>query len=183
MPALQTPDYWTADMVRDLPDDGNRYETVHGELLVTPSPRMWHQIVASRLTRLLGDYLRREPVGMAFGLDADISWAPDVLVKPDVFVAPLPEVRTLDWAEVRSLLLVAEVLSPSTRRADRFVKRPLYQEVGIPLCWIIEADEHYAEVWTPDAALPTIEREALTWHPAGAVTACAIPLEELFRPV
>ena len=28
--------YYTADMVRALPDDGKRYETVHGELLVTP---------------------------------------------------------------------------------------------------------------------------------------------------
>ena len=30
--------YYTADMVRALPDDGKRYETVHGELLVTPAP-------------------------------------------------------------------------------------------------------------------------------------------------
>ena len=29
----------TAELVRTLPDDGNRYETVHGELLVTPAPR------------------------------------------------------------------------------------------------------------------------------------------------
>jgi len=35
MPAIC---YYTADMVRELPDDGNRYETVHGELLVTPAP-------------------------------------------------------------------------------------------------------------------------------------------------
>ena len=34
MPAIV---YYTADMVRALPDDGNRYETVHGELLVRSS--------------------------------------------------------------------------------------------------------------------------------------------------
>lgn len=32
---LVAPVYYTADMVRGLPEDGNRYETVHGELLVT----------------------------------------------------------------------------------------------------------------------------------------------------
>ena len=37
--------YYTADMVRALPDDGNRYETVYGELLVTPAPRLLHQLV------------------------------------------------------------------------------------------------------------------------------------------
>ena len=32
---MAAPTYYTADMVRAMPDDGNRYETVHGELLVT----------------------------------------------------------------------------------------------------------------------------------------------------
>jgi len=36
---MVTPVYYTADMVRALPHDGNRYEVVHGELLVTPAPR------------------------------------------------------------------------------------------------------------------------------------------------
>ena len=30
--------YYTADDVRASPDDGIRYETVHGELLMTPAP-------------------------------------------------------------------------------------------------------------------------------------------------
>jgi len=33
-------------MVRALPEDGNRYEVVYGELLVTPAPRLWHQELA-----------------------------------------------------------------------------------------------------------------------------------------
>ena len=40
---MVAPVYYTADMVRALPDDGKRYETVHGELLVTPAPRAWHR--------------------------------------------------------------------------------------------------------------------------------------------
>ena len=47
---MAAPVYYTADMVRALPNDGNRYETVHGELLVTPAPRLWHQVTK----RLLG---------------------------------------------------------------------------------------------------------------------------------
>jgi len=59
---MAAPAYFTAEMVRALPDDGNRYEVVHGELLVTPP--------------------------------ADISWTPDTLVQPDLFVAALDEART-----------------------------------------------------------------------------------------
>ena len=183
MPAVQLPEFWTAEMVRALPDDGRRYETVYGELLVSPSPRVWHQIVLDRLTRRVQAYLDHEPVGVALALASDISWTPDTLVQPDLFVAPAAELRTLDWASVRTLLLVVEVLSPSSERIDRFTKRRLYQEVGIPLYWIIDADRHHVECWTPDAVMPAIEREFLLWHPVGAAESCKISLEALFRPL
>jgi hypothetical protein len=51
MPAVV---YYTAEMVRALPEDGNRYETVHGEVLVSPSPRFMHQVVLQRLSGILG---------------------------------------------------------------------------------------------------------------------------------
>ena len=183
MPAVQLPDFWTADMVRALPDDGCRHETVHGELLVSPAPRMWHHIVSDRFADALKEYLRGEPVGAVVHGLADISWGADTLVQPDLFVAPIEELRTLDWANVRGLLLVVEVLSPSTARRDRFAKRRLYQEVGIPLYWIVDADAHQVEVWTPDALFPVLERERLTWHPAGAAAPCSIELAPLFAPL
>src|SRR2546426_660332 len=40
---MAAPIYWTAEMVRQLPDDGNRYEVVYGELLVTPAPRLYQE--------------------------------------------------------------------------------------------------------------------------------------------
>ncbi len=54
--------YHSAAMVRNLPDDRNRYETVFGELLVTPAPRAWHQEIAARVAERLRAYLRCEPV-------------------------------------------------------------------------------------------------------------------------
>ena len=59
---MAAPVYYTADMVRALPDDGNRYEVVYGELLVTPAPRAWHQILVLRLAAALKAYLGRYPL-------------------------------------------------------------------------------------------------------------------------
>ena len=56
---MAAPIYYTADMVPALPDDGNRYEVVYGELLVTPAPKPWHEIVQRRLMYALETYLRR----------------------------------------------------------------------------------------------------------------------------
>jgi len=180
---MVAPVYYTVDMVRALPDDGNRYEVVHGELLVTPAPRPWHEELVARLFEALRDYLRREPVGHAFGSRANITWGRHVGVEPDVFVVPLDQARTLDWGQMRDLLLVAEILSSSSVRADRFTKRRLYQERRIPVYWVVDGDELLVEVWTPDAELPVVERERLVWLPAGAARPFTLELRELFRPI
>ena len=183
MPDLLNPPYWTADMVRALPDDGQRYEVVHGELLVTPSPRLWHQELVTRLVLRLGAYLELERVGHLVCSPADISWDPGTLVQPDVFVADLAEARTLDWTRVQHLLLVIEVLSPSTARYDRFTKRRRYQEAGVPWYWIVDPDARQVEVWTPADQMPRLERERLNWLPAGASVSWSLELAELFRPL
>ncbi len=183
---MVAPVYYTADMVRELPEDGNRYEVVRGELLVTPAPRAWHQEIVGRIEFALRAYLQGdgEPAGLhLFASPADISWSDDTLVQPDLFVVPLAEARTLDWKRVKDLQLVVEVLSPSSARADRFTKRRLYQERLIPVYWAVEGDERLVEVWTPDAVRPVVETERLVWSPAGAARPFTLELAELFRPI
>lgn len=180
---MAVPIYYTASMVRGLPDDGKRYEVVRGELLVTPAPRLWHQEVVRRLVVALSAYLEREPVGNVFHSPADISWAPDTLLQPDVFVVPPVEARTLDWSRIATLLLVAEVLSPSSQHADRFAKRHEYQKHQVPRYWIVDPDDRVVEIWTPGDPLPVFERERLTWHPTGAHTQFELELAVLFKPL
>lgn len=179
MPAAM---FYTADMVRALPDDGNRYETVHGELLATPAPRLPHQHVVTELVGRLYTYLRRYPVGKVLSSPADISWADDVLVQPDVFVTTINEARTFDWTQIKTLLLAIEVLSPSTQRHDRFTKRRVYREFGVSRYWIVDIAARAVEVWTPGATTPVIERERLEWRPEGAPEPLVVPLEEILPP-
>ena len=180
---MAAPLYYSAEMVRALPDDGNRYETVHGELLVTPAPRAWHQAIVLRLAMALSEYTRRIGIGYVYHSPADISWGPDTLVQPDVFVVELTEARTLDWRRMKHLLLAIEVLSPASLRADRFTKRRLYQEVGVATYWIADPEGKTVEIWTPDATVPIHERERVTWQPAGATEAFVLELGELFGPI
>jgi hypothetical protein len=48
---MAAPIYYTADMVRAMPEDRNRYEVVYGELVVTPAPRPWHEIIQHQSAR------------------------------------------------------------------------------------------------------------------------------------
>ena len=69
MPAQHTA--WTVDMVRALPDDGNRYEVIDGELFVTPAPSLLHQRAVLQLALLLDPYLRAHRIGEALISPAD----------------------------------------------------------------------------------------------------------------
>lgn len=187
MGMAQLTDYHTADMVRELIDESRpspRYETAYGELLVTPPPDYRHQRVVGRLLVALAAYLEREPLvgGVVLASPADISWGRrDVLVQPDVFVVPEPGSPRPRWDELGSLLLAAEVVSPSSRRADRFTKRRVYQETHTPLYWVLDPMHDTAELWRPDAVEPQVERERLLWHPVGATEPFTLAVAELFR--
>lgn len=173
--------YYTADEVRALPDDGTRYETVHGELLVTPAPGGRHQYVLGRLEFAIRSYLAANGIEDVLASPADISFGADTLVQPDLFVADLTVFKqTWKWADIRTLYLSVEIVSPSSARTDRFTKRRLYQEQRIPAYWVVDLDQRQVEVWTPDALFPVIERERLTWrHPALEVS-CTVDLIKLF---
>jgi Uma2 family endonuclease len=174
--------YHTAADLLEFPEDGNKYEVVHGELLVSPSPRMVHQRLVGRLLRRLGDYLDRHSLGEVHP-GGDVHGGVDSLVIPDLLVVDLQGARSGDWKTIGTPLLVVEVLSTSSVRADRFTKRRLYQELGIPVYWLVDAGAKLVEVWTPEAQFPAVEHQAIWWQPAGAADALGIELEELFGEV
>src|SRR5258706_14482903 len=108
MPAVER--FYTAQMVRELPDDGKRYEVIHGELFVTPAPRWPHQMVLGRLHGWIRGYLEQlgKPDTVVFS-PADVSWTDDTLVQPDLFVVT-PEEVTGRWETVRAVILAIEVI-------------------------------------------------------------------------
>jgi Uma2 family endonuclease len=181
MPVSSAP-YYTVDDVLAIPDDGNRRELVYGELLVSPAPTLRHQRVLTRLFRLLADYCDAQGVGPALMSPADLTWGrQDVLTQPDVFVIGVEDAVVEAWSEVRHVPFVAEVLSPSSKRNDRFRKRRVYQDRAVGVYWIIDPEALAAEVWRADAEFPEVERDHLTWNPAGASAPLVVDLVTLLR--
>lgn len=159
--------YYTVEMVRATPDDRNRYEAVHGELLVTPSPGRGHQVIVARLVRILAPYVEQRGLGLCLPAPFDLVHGRGSLVQPDVLV--LRAGASGEWmGQLRDLLLAIEVVSPSSRRADRFTKRRLYQEAGVPTYWMVDPEAGCVEVWTPADEFPRVEREWVGWRPEGA---------------
>ena len=172
---------WTVDEVLALPDDGNRYELIDGELLVTPSPALVHQYIVGRLHAALLAWL--EPIGAGEALlsPADLRLTPETIVQPDVFVVPIGAEPPRNWPDVKRLLLAIEVLSPSTSRADRVRKREFYLRVSVPEYWIVDPDARLVERWRQGEDRPAIVDDELRWDPFSGHPAFTLSLPELFR--
>ena len=128
--------------VDDLPGraGGRRVELVDGVLLVGPGVAAPHQRAARRLARALEPACHRPlEVFSPFTL----RLADDTEVVPDVAVVavedPLPRYP-------RDARLVAEVLSPRSRRTDVALKGRVYADAGVPVFVVVDPDAVTVEV-------------------------------------
>jgi Uma2 family endonuclease len=135
---------WTVDDLRDLPDDGLRYELADGVLLVSAAPSTQHQIALGELHVLL----RAACPADCRVLLAPTDYQPTTRrsLQPDLLVARREDVEP---DAVRApLLLAVEVLSPSTRSVDLLLKRGLYEESGVQAYLVVDPLEPSAQAWS-----------------------------------
>ena len=175
---------WSVEDVWALPDDPRqRYETVDGELLVSPMPRFAHQRAVSKIGLLLGEYAQRQAVGEMMFSPYDVVLDPFTLMQPDVLViAPVGLDVVRGEVAPPPPYLAIEVLSPSTARADRLRKRPRYQRAAIE-CWLVDLDSQLIERWTPDVDRPEICADRLVWCPPGATEAFELDVAALMLAI
>ncbi|MEX2181732.1 MAG: Uma2 family endonuclease [Gemmatimonadaceae bacterium] len=169
---------WTRKDLERLPDDGNRYEVLDGALLVTPLADARHQGTATDLTIRLGSYAANYGIGRVYSPGAiphgTSELQPDLLI---VLTAAIP--ASGKWENLPTPALVVEILSPSMRRRDLFLKREAYLRWGIPEYWIVDVDERHVTIVRAGHSDETVT-DTLHWQPQPEVPALVIKLDELF---
>ena len=167
-----------------MPDDGNRYEAIEGDLYVTPAPTTRHQRVSKRLLYALDRILERPGLGEVFIAPYGVEFpATGEGVQPDIVFVSRPRREIIAEAGIAGAPdLVAEILSPSTAGRDRTIKLRLYERHGVREYWIVDADENAVDVWRFGSE-PEHERfEGTLPVRLGADEVGAIDLETIFAP-
>lgn len=169
-PVEANPGEWTYSEYARLPDDGNRYEVIDGEVLVTPAPTPHHQKVIARLLVALLDNVEGQDLGWVFQ-DVDLLFVTGQFLRPDLLVVPAGQRAGITDRGVEvAPALVVEVLSPSSRTIDHVKKPRRYLEFGVPAYWVVDPFEGAVWMWDaaggPDAA--RVETGRVTWAFGGA---------------
>jgi Uma2 family endonuclease len=120
------------------PPDGVRVELIDGELVVSPTASIKHSAAVSALIFQVLEIARRHDWEVHTNLTVRISPTKERLI-PDLMIAPRAAPAFSEWELLSpDVLLVAEVVSPSSRRRDREVKRRAYAQGQVPLYLLID---------------------------------------------
>lgn len=122
-------DYW------QLPE-GEPVELIEGRLVVSPAPKLFHQIVAGLLFDRLLD-IARTTGGLAVSSPVDVVLSDDTILQPDVIYIAKSRLAIAKERVEGPPDLVVEVIS-GTERRDRVEKLDLYARYGVPEYWIID---------------------------------------------
>ncbi|HEU4994402.1 MAG TPA: Uma2 family endonuclease [Gemmatimonadaceae bacterium] len=172
---------WTLRELHRLPDDGNKYEVVRGELFVTPPPTDEHETILAKLTEILGPYVRVHGLGHVYHPRAVMRFEGSE-VEPDLMVRsehPRPTGRDVDWTRAPIPILVVEIASGYTRRRDRGEKRRLYLDAAVEEYWIIDPEQRDVTV-VHGGQRDSTHRDFVNWLPAGLAVPLTFEVGELF---
>lgn len=145
---------WTVDDYYALPEDGNQYEVVGGVLELKPSPTTTHQRISQRIERLFIDSCELDYIIIDAPVDVILSET-DIRQPDIVMIHRSREAIIEERGIVGAPDLVVEIISPSTAKRDRTIKKETYARFGIPEYWIVDPAnqtiEQYVQQQTGEA--------------------------------
>ncbi len=127
-------------------EDEKRYELINGELYLMSSPTTLHQKIIGEIHGQLYNYLKgKKCQSFVSPLDVCLSGVRNPkkeynVVQPDILVVYDENKITNNMGIQGAPDLIIEVLSPTSKKHDTFVKYNLYQYYGVKEYWIIDGE-------------------------------------------
>ena len=147
VPAAWKDRRWTFDeLVAELPESNLPTELWDGELIMSPAPSFLHQQVFDRFHDLLKTWVRQHRLGETAIAPIDMVLTTRRATQPDVVFISNERLGIIKERIMGAADLVAEVISPGSRRLDRIDKRDLYEQHGVQEYWLIDPEAKTVEV-------------------------------------
>ncbi len=145
-----------------------------------------HQTVSRRLQYALMTQLEVPGIAMIFDAPFDVIMAETTVVQPDLAIIRQSRRSSISQRGLEGIPDIAvEILSPSTRGNDVFLKKPAYARAGIQEYWIVNPDLGHVVVFhlKDNGYDPGVlfDRSATLTSPS--FPEIAIPLLPVFAPI
>ncbi|MFP4229062.1 MAG: Uma2 family endonuclease [Salinivenus sp.] len=174
---------YTYEDYRQLPE-GAPYELIRGQLVMSPAPTPYHQIIQANLFFELSKVVREGNQGRVVGPPLDVRLDDTTVLQPDlVYLATARTDRIGEQAIEGAPDLVAEILSPATAHRDLTEKKRLYEIHGVREYWVVDPEQQAVEVFahTEEGFMQrarVVEEGTVT---SGLLNALEVRLSDLFQ--
>lgn len=118
-------------------------QLIEGELIVSPTPRVIHQVLHSRLFGVL--IAAAPPELIVLSAPLDLRAGERTVVQPDLMVVPRSLVADTEVEEPP--VLAVEILSPSSRRTDLVRKPEVLARFGVEHYWVLDPEHPAVRVF------------------------------------
>ena len=169
-----------------LPEDGRRHELIEGDFYSTPSPAPMHQRVSFRLMQALGRQLDDAGLAIVFPAPTDLILADTTVTVPDILVLRRDRKHLITRRGIEGPPeIVVEILSPSTKGNDEFLKKSVYAKFKIPEYWIVDTDHGWVSVFrlVGEAYLLAKKFDRAGTLESGEFPELRIPLAPIFEEI
>jgi len=154
---------WTFDeLAAELPESNLPTELWDGELIMSPAPSWLHQQIVDRFHDHLKAWVRVRGLGETATAPIDMVLTPHRAIQPDVIFISSGRLGIIQQRVMGAADLVAEVISPESRKRDRIDKRDLYEQHGVREYWLIDPEAQTVEVLHLEAGQYQLVGR---WHP------------------
>jgi Uma2 family endonuclease len=147
----------TVEAYRAMPEGPPYYQLVEGELIMSPAPTFFHQVVARNAFRILDDFLRQHRLGEVYFAPIDVYLSDKNVFQPDLFFLSNANKKMIEKDGIHGGPdLVVEIVSPSNGALDKRRKLPVYAQYGVKEEWLIEPalEKIHRYEFATDAAKP-----------------------------
>lgn len=139
----------TWEDIKDLPESQGRTELVDGELVVSPTPSLRHQMICRRLAAVLTQFVESRGLGYLFDRPIHVIFSEHVHYEPDLCFIATDRRLDLDSPYFEGPPdLIIEVISESNRSHDTVVKYRDYERFGVREYWLVDPREEHIRVFT-----------------------------------
>lgn len=181
--AIPAREILTAHDLDTFAEDGNRYEILEGELLVSPAPFLRHQGLVMNLAYAIESLIQQGRLkGKVFPAPVKVVLSNFTRFEPDVVFVAEKNFPILKRDGIYGAPdLAIEVLSADVQR-DRNVKLPAYLEFGVKEVWLVDGEQSLVEIHAgrgePSTTLSARDHAELT---SPTISGLVLNLPDIFR--
>lgn len=133
-----------------MPDDGNRYELIEGEMIVTRAPGVQHQFILANLIHILKSYEEEHLIGKVVPTPGVIFDQHNSVIPDLVFLTNRQVEGVGDGPHIHEAPeLAVEIVSPGRENArrDRVVKLQIYSKFSVKEYWVADPETSALEIY------------------------------------